>query len=332
MSDTEHGPPGAGNPLRPLFEPGTLWERVVRRTEEALASGALRSIPTESEVVHEQGLSFLIRVVANLERRDRARGQPQAAGEPTDGGRKLAGAEDRAGSLEASNPFLPYDDELYVADVSPTHVALLNKFNVVKHHLLIVTRVFEHQERPLGETDFDALWRCLGEVDGLGFYNGGEIAGASQPHKHLQIASLPLDGVGPRIPLEPALEPPGVPGTLGASPRLPFGHCLTWFPEGFEREPKAPGRLLAWYRGHLESVGLAVRRDDRGPRVDPYNLLLSRRWMLTVPRSNECFEGISLNALAFAGSLLVRRWAEADLLKRRGCMAALAEVTLGPWR
>ena len=32
----------------------------------------------------------------------------------------------------------------------------------------------------------------LAEFDGLGFYNGGETAGASQPHKHLQIVPLPL--------------------------------------------------------------------------------------------------------------------------------------------
>ena len=44
--------------------------------------------------------------------------------------------------------------------------------------------------------DFDALARGLAAIDGLAFYNGGTVAGASQPHKHLQLVPVPL-GVGP---------------------------------------------------------------------------------------------------------------------------------------
>ena len=51
--------------------------------------------------------------------------------------------EVKAGEFSAVNPFLPYDPDLVVADISDTHVALLNKFNVIDHHLLIVTRCFK---------------------------------------------------------------------------------------------------------------------------------------------------------------------------------------------
>ncbi|NIO40609.1 MAG: phosphorylase, partial [Burkholderiales bacterium] len=40
----------------------------------------------------------------------------------------------------AMNPFLPYGKDLFVSDISETHLALLNKFNVIDYHLLIVTR------------------------------------------------------------------------------------------------------------------------------------------------------------------------------------------------
>ena len=69
---------------------------------------------------------------------------------------------------------------------------LLNKYNVVPHHLLIITRHFESQESALTQADFQALWTCLAEYDSLGFYNSGESAGASQPHKHLQTVPLPM--------------------------------------------------------------------------------------------------------------------------------------------
>lgn len=39
------------------------------------------------------------------------------------------------------NPFLPYDPLMYVADISATHVCLLNKFNVVDYHILACSKV-----------------------------------------------------------------------------------------------------------------------------------------------------------------------------------------------
>ncbi len=316
----------AANPPHPILPLGRLWERMQVRTWEALESGDLLSIPTSSELLSDQGLPFVVRVVGNLERKDADRRRRAGMADPTGGGAQRRGSDAEGDGAASPNPFLPYDEALYVGDLSATHVALLNKFNVVDHHLLIVTRAFEHQDRLLTEADFAALWRGLREVDGLGFYNGGEIAGASQSHKHLQLVPLPLAEKGPPIPLEAALEPHGAPGVPERSARLPFVHARVDLPAGFETAADAPARLLGWYRAQLEAVGRPVFQGPHGATVDPYNLLLTRRWMLLVPRIAECFEHISLNALAFAGSLLVRRPAQVELLRRRGCLAALCEV------
>ena len=40
--------------------------------------------------------------------------------------------------------------------------------------------------------------------------------------------------------------------------------------------------------------------------LPPYNLLATRDWMLLVPRSCAESHGINVNAMGFAGSLLVR--------------------------
>ena len=60
----------------------------------------------------------------------------------------------------------------------------------------------------------------------------------------------------------------------------------------------------------------------------PYNLLVTRRWMLLVPRSEERVEGVSINALGFAGSLFVRDAAQMKVIERLGPMAALQRVAL----
>ena len=147
------------------LKPGTLRQTVIARTESAIACGALHSIETEHEILQQDGMTFVVRVATNLLRKAQDR-QRRKKTEPNKG--------------EEFNPFLPPEPELRVADISDTHLAVLNKFNVVDRHLLIVTRDFEHQEMLLTQADFEALWLCLREYPSLGFYNGGAAAGASQ--------------------------------------------------------------------------------------------------------------------------------------------------------
>lgn len=59
------------------------------------------------------------------------------------------------------NPFLPYEEALWVEHLSETHALLLNKFNVVPHHSLVVTRTFQEQTEALNEADLEAAWKVL---------------------------------------------------------------------------------------------------------------------------------------------------------------------------
>jgi Ap4A phosphorylase N-terminal domain len=59
------------------------------------------------------------------------------------------------------DPFLPYDEHLCVAHLSASHTLLLNKFNLVAHHTLVVTRAFEAQETPLTAADLHATLATL---------------------------------------------------------------------------------------------------------------------------------------------------------------------------
>jgi sulfate adenylyltransferase (ADP) / ATP adenylyltransferase len=150
---------------------------------------------------------------------------------------------------------LPYDAALFVADVGAEHVCLLNKFNVVDHHLLIVSRDFVHQDRPLEVADFAVWWRCLNEYDSLGFYNGGARAGASQPHRHLQLVPLPLADSGPRIPLESLLD-----AEHGRSTG-----CQPVARTGFE--PEFPGFLSITVPPRVRSPEPAALADSAGTRA-----------------------------------------------------------------
>jgi ATP adenylyltransferase len=57
-----------------------------------------------------------------------------------------------------------------------------------------------------------------------------------------------------------------------------------------------------------------------------YNLLVTSDWMLIAPRRAESYHDISVNALGFAGSLLVRNIPQLDLIRSIGPLALLSHV------
>ena len=287
------------HPNHPL-KPGTLWSTLLERTAHARERRAILSIPTEPEMIEQGGVAFQVRVITALAMKA-----------------LITAAKSN------NDPFLPYDPDLFVAEVSPTHVALLNKFNVVDHHLVIVTRSFEPQETLLTREDCAALLICLAEIEGLAFYNAGPAAGASQRHKHLQL--IPLSALPEALlPIEPLLRSVQMAGATGTVPGLPFLHAYAQMdPAWIDQRRDGASSLLACYHSLLRSVWLSVE----APSV-PYNLLVTRRWLLLVPRSKEFFEGISVNALGFAGALLVKDAAQLAILRKHGPMTALQRVAL----
>lgn len=289
------------------LEPGTLWPAIVEQTARALARGALRPIETIQTTFDDGGVRFVVRQVSSLAHK------PQAP--------------DTLTPRPFVDPFLPHDPDLFVADVSATHFALLNKFNVIDHHLLIVTRAFEPQEALLDLDDFTAWLGCLAEFDGLGFYNGGRDAGASQPHKHLQIVPLPLGDDGQALPIGPLIEAAIFKDSVGTLPSLPFRHAFARLAPG--SPANAAAHALDHYRKLLDAVGLpAVDIDGREHQSGPYNLLVTPGWMLLVPRCAETADGIAVNALGFAGSLFVRDVQQLEAVRRIRPMTLLRRVGL----
>jgi ATP adenylyltransferase len=272
-----------------LLEPGTLWTSIKKTTELALKSGALKSIPTKLEIIEQNGVKFVVRILENINR-------------------KIAEQEKRdrevAKTGKEFNPFLPYEADLFVANISLTHVCILNKFNVVDYHLLIITRAFESQQSLLTLEDFRSTGACLEEFPGLVFYNGGKLAGASQPHKHLQIVPFAETD----IPISPLLKAAKLETAIGTIPEFPFVHAFTNLDMGESAEI-----TLEKYHTLLQTVG--IKPLENNMQSGAYNLLMTREWMLIVPRQYDEFETISVNSLGFAGALLVKNQEQMQLLK-----------------
>ncbi|SEN15155.1 ATP adenylyltransferase family protein [Brachymonas denitrificans] len=288
----------------------SLMQSVDARSASALASGALQPVQSEQIRIEQEGLPFVVRWVSSLAAKDASK--PAAIpGGPRD---------------PNFNPFLNPDPELTVGPLGDTHVAILNKFPLSVQHLVLACREFEEQLLPLTAADFTALARVMTEAGGLGLYNGGTAAGASQRHKHVQWIPSTDDNAG--LALFSAGLPQDLP-PLGVArhPALSMQHCFVRVHSGpgMAVEQAAANLQQAWEKGCAE-LGLQPGADRLMP---PYNMLAGDGWMLLIPRSQEQYEGISLSAICFGGTLYTRTREQVDLVQQAGPLQVLAEVGFG---
>ncbi len=353
-----------------------LPEAAARAVAHAQKKGAVFAIDTTATVLHDQEIPFLVRIVASLQQKSTMELDNRSAQTLTPRDAELASADSAATTsaldlaeqaatshLETADlhdPFLPYEEDLYVGDVPPAHVCLLNKFNVVNGHLLIVTRAFQEQTLLLTSADFTAFWHCLRQHPSLGFYNSGKIAGASQRHKHMQLIPLAAETDIPiHVQLEKAASAREEQHSCFTVSSFPFKHAVigTRDLESSNETDAINGAILharymqllqflieklgvsasswiAWETttsGRLSSDSFPVEDQQEAAHPFPYNLLLSRNWMLLVPRQQEKFlNEISVNALGFGGFLLAKNEAQKDLIVQHGPLGILKQVAI-PW-
>lgn len=172
--------------------------------------------------------------------------------------------------------------------------------------------------------DFVALARCLREVDGLSFYNSGPTAGASQYHKHLQL--IPFSAAKADLPINAAMQAhSGAIADQQLIPTLPFQHRvhrlnLSWTQA---TDDDLGAALLQAYRQIMSELGLSLAASQ--PNT-PYNLLITRDWLMGIQRSCASYQGISVNSLGYAGWLLVKTSESLEKLRQMTPLTLLTQV------
>ena len=326
---------------------GTNWiEAIDARGAAALASGVLVPVQAEQMEMEDAGMRFIVRWVSSLAAKDASRNaapaQPDAAGDGTGkveagqgGALKVEAAGDKAAKDDKTvaipggprdpnfNPFLNPDPALTVGPVGDAHVAILNKFPLCERHLVLARREFEEQLLPLARSDFSALAELMGTAGGIGLYNGGTAAGASQRHKHVQW--MPDDAGNASL----QLFAPGLPAVLAEQgvamhPALPMKHCFVRVRCGRGEAVEASADSL--HAGFGRACAVLGLQAGEGGLLPPFNLLAGEGWLLAIPRSREHFEGISMSAVCFGGTLYTRHREQIDAIGAVGPLRALAAV------
>lgn len=267
-----------------------FWQEALRRSDEALACGALVPLTTELLELPELAPFVLRRLVSATPRHLKA------------GGPK-------------PNPFLPWEPALEVARLGESHLLLLNKYPVQPGHLLLITQQWQPQAGWLDRRDWAAVATVSADTGGLWFFNSCATAGASQPHRHLQLLPRSVGEVS--CPLAHTYG-----GILrGERGPLPWRYAIS----AREDRSGAGVDLPDLYQRHAEQLGLGHPDRDQRPR-HAYNLLFDRDWFVTIRREQEHGAGFSINGLGFAGYLLITPRSDLDWLHQHGPWSLLATV------
>lgn len=324
--------PLSTSPLPSSFSSSSLLHSIEEKSLHARRSGALQTIPTRCQLIKD----------TNAPSDERGKPLLFPVRIKTEGG-VYNKPDVLSDNLRKRDPFVPpYEEDLFVEwdfSVGPAHsprskhVLVLNKYNVLPNHALIVTTDFQPQTDPLNERDFEVFWRSVDNVRGFGFYNCGANAGPSQPHKHMQVVPLPLED-GTELPLLRVLDEQtsrhadhGAPFTL---PQFPFNHAVCRLPKHLcEADSQMIGRDLAeMYRRLLAAIHKSTGENEQELQTNGHhNVLLSPRWMLVVPRTREGMDGLSGNGLVFAGVFFTKDQQLCNKLADIGPINFLTRIT-----
>ncbi|KAH3667759.1 hypothetical protein WICMUC_005291 [Wickerhamomyces mucosus] len=287
--------------------------------DQAFKSGDIVFNESTSEIIEDEEteIQFNLTLATGLAKKPTPEDSPEQIKRPKD-----------------FNPFLNPDPKLTViANYANKFNILLNKFPITPNHILLTTKEFKSQNSPLSPEELIASLRIL---DGLeksstknekffGFYNCGENSGASQPHKHLQFLRYP-DNFTPFPNLLAAKDEAFI-ASANKEPlqdkNLPFAHFLLPLPKS--KEKLYDEEYLALAFSSLLQRTLTILRDTESPVA--YNVVITKKWLLLVPRSNAIYKNVlGINSAAYTGLILAKNEELYQLIKDVGPLEILKEL------
>ena len=206
------------------------------------------------------------------------------------------------------NPFCPWEKILEIDKIGHNHHLILNKYPVQKGHILLITNNWKPQNGWLDINDWEAIQKVNKDTSGLWFFNSSPIAGASQPHRHIQLLRRSKDEIScPREEwfLEMKLD-------QEIDSKLKKNIIVSKF--------NFLENSISLYELYLElcmKSGLGNPLSHRKPK-HPYNLLITNKWIAIIKRRNDHIHGFSVNGLGFAGYLLVTEKSDVNYLRKFG--------------
>ena len=206
------------------------------------------------------------------------------------------------------NPFNPWEKVLEIEKIGKYHQLILNKYPVQKGHILLITNKWKPQNGWLDLNDWIAIQKVNRDTSGLWFFNSSPKAGASQPHRHIQLLRRSHGEFScPREKWFLDLKKRNDNGT-----KLKKNIIVSDF--NFLENSTYIYNL---YLELTKKIGLGNPSNDNKPKY-PYNILITDNWMAIIRRRFDHLHGFSVNGLGFAGYLLITEESDINYLKMFG--------------
>ncbi|SMR45298.1 unnamed protein product [Zymoseptoria tritici ST99CH_1A5] len=207
--------------------------------------------------------------------------------------------------------------------IGPQHFLAINKFSYARPHLMLLTSdAHRRQHEPLSLSDLAAAWTLLTlavENDYMVFFNGGKEAGCSRAHKHLQMLPLPKHSLAAFLDSDEDEEG-------GVEPAVSF----QWFWQRFGKgDVITPEGLKEAYDALMEKAEACCGRKEDAVEgaACPHNFLLTKRWMLVVPRRKwGISKEVGANSMGVIGVLPCTTRADMEVWKEVGVGKGLAMI------
>lgn len=197
---------------------------------------------------------------------------------------------------------------------------MINKFPVFRPMLLLLTiDSFRRQYEALDAEDLAAAWSLISglEKEHYVFFNCSVTAGSSRAHKHLQVIPAPgsSEAYSDGFKFFPDYDD---------GPEKDVPSCV-YFIERF-RDLTNGGidsshQLIDSYLRLLKQTAEALNFTE-GPF--PHNLILTKRWMVMIPRREKVYEGLTANAPGMMGSVYIQSESDLEKWKQAGPANVLA--------
>lgn len=214
------------------------------------------------------------------------------------------------------NPFIPWDKPLEVKSLSDKHVVILNKYPVQLGHMLLITKQWKPQSGWLDKDDFNEIINIEKDTNGLWFFNSSKEAGASQPHRHIQLLRRGENEIiCPREEWFRSRSNKNNDLTSNMNKSISIK----------TRKSESPYDLYKAYKSLCIKMNVGNIDSDKFPLV-PYNLLITNEWIAIIRRIKEKSYGFNINALGFAGYFLGKKNSDIKLLVNEGPEKILNEV------
>ena len=275
----------------------SLWLLALKKTEQAIKKKSIIPFKTKLSILDQGKYKYELRTLIG-----KTKNQPNYKN--LNQGPKI-------------NPFKPWDKDLEISNIKTNHILILNKYPVELGHMLLITKKWKPQNGWLDISDWNALVNVNIDTTGLWFFNNSELAGASQPHRHIQL--LRRQTINLLFPRQMWFEDYLV-NKINKESKLYKNTIVIPL-----LEDNSPEELQeAYYKSCIE-MNIGEPNNDLKPKYG-YNLLITNNWMALIRRSKECYQGFNINSLGFAGYFLITEGSNVPWLMNNNAESLLEGV------